>query len=288
MDKATDYIIIGIKLRKEDMEYASSLLFHLPFTGIAEFEDHITVTFNLDDWNSDLRDEISTILKRRIPYAYIFKEENLKERNWNEKWEKNLKPIQVTDQLVITPEHSKDLLKSKFQILIHPKMTFGTGMHPSTRLCCRLMEDSITRGSFWIDAGTGTGVLSIYAKMLGAGEVLAFDNNIWSVENAVENILLNNMKNDIEIIEADLTSIVLPQCDGIIANIFTNLIISSLPRFFHSLKSTNGILICAGILDSDKEIIIAEASQYGFRFVEYISEMTETGDIWTGIKFMAG
>jgi ribosomal protein L11 methyltransferase len=158
-------------------------------------------------------------------------------------------------------------------------MSFGTGQHETTRLVSRLMEKYVQPNQFWIDAGTGTGVLAILAVKLGAKSCYAFDNDIWSVENTLENIALNNVEDKIEVEQVEIDNIELPRADGIVANLFANLIIKNAPKFAKALPSSAPLLV-SGILVYDKDEVISAAENAGFRFAEIIQEAE-----WVAIAF---
>jgi len=264
---------------EEDYDLLYAIFYGLPFSGIEEKLDELIATFPLEYW-IEKGTHIKTILEESGIKAEITKEEILEDKNWNEEWEKQVPAINVNDRIGIAPEWKLSELKNEIKIAINPKMSFGTGEHSSTRLMCILTEQVIKRDSYWIDAGTGTGVLAILAVKLGARRVLAFDNNYWSIDNAVENIKLNNVQFQIELIEADIDSFDFPDCDGIMANLFFNLLIPSFPKFYNGLKHKKGDLLVSGIMIYDKDEIIKAATDAGFEITNSITE-----DEWIAIHF---
>jgi ribosomal protein L11 methyltransferase len=275
------FINIHIKILEEDYDLLYAIFFGLPFSGIEERLDEVIATFPLDYWNSDESLIKSAIVSSGLK-ADIVKEEIIEDKNWNEEWEKNVPSIKVNDRIGIAPEWKLNELDTSIKIAINPKMSFGTGEHCSTRLICILAEKIIHKDSFWIDAGTGTGVLAILAIKLGAGRVLAFDNNYWSIDNASENLNINKVITKIELIEADIDSFEFPDCDGIMANLFFNLLMPSFPKFYNGLKNNKGDLLVSGILIYNKDEIIKSATDAGFELVKFITE-----DEWIAIHFKA-
>jgi len=142
------------------------------------------------------------------------------------------------------------------------------------------MESIIQPGSYWIDAGTGTGVLAILAVFLGADKVLAFDNNSWSLENAEENIISNKCNDKVELLNSDVTRIELPEANGIAANLYPHLLIPSLPKFYQSLFENEGDLVVSGILVYDAQTVIMKAKEAGFRHILTLFE-----DEWVAVHF---
>jgi ribosomal protein L11 methyltransferase len=158
-------------------------------------------------------------------------------------------------------------------------MSFGTGQHETTRLVSKLMEKYVQPNQFWIDAGTGTGVLAIIAVKLGAQSCYAFDNNSWSAENAIENVELNKVQDKIRIEEVEIDEVILPTADGIVANLYANLIIANVHKFADALKIGAPLLV-SGILVYDKDEVISAAQNAGFKLLEFIQEAD-----WVAIAF---
>ena len=266
------YVNVKIEVFEEYYDLVYAILYELPFSGIEEKYDELIVSFDLNDWNDEVRHTLKTKLDAYSTGAKIINEDVITERNWNEEWEKSVDPVITGENIGITPEWRKDEIDTPVKIIINPKMSFGTGHHATTRLMCRLMENLVKEGSFWIDAGTGTGILAILAKKLGAGRVLAFDNNDWSVNNSIENIKSNDMEGKIEIDKFDIDDEILPESDGIAANLNKNIVIRSLPKFRKSLAGSNGDLVISGILIYDSDDIISATEKQEFRLVNSLRE----------------
>lgn len=280
MSVSKNYINIYVKIYEEFYEILGSFLSDLPIAGIEEKLDELIICVPAKDFSNKLLEKIEKIINTISPDAEIIKTEKLEDRNWNEEWEKSIVPILIDDEIAITPSWHADSINQKLKILIDPKMSFGTGHHATTRLVCKLMKNLIKPDSFWIDAGTGTGVLAILAVKLGAKHVFAFDNNEWSVENSLENIKLNNVLDKIEITKADIFSMKLPECDGIVANMYTHILTRTFPLFFNSLKKSSGDLIVSGVLVYDKEELLKSASDAGFQNIAILQE-----DEWIAVHF---
>lgn len=276
-----EFINIHIKLQEEDFDLLYGVFFGLPFSGIEEKLDEVVATFTLEFWSENKVQLIELIEKSGIN-AKIIKEETIEDRNWNEEWEKKVPAIKVNERIGIAPEWKVPELNTDIKIAINPKMSFGTGEHSSTRLMCILSEKIVKQDSFWIDVGTGTGVLAILAVKLGAKSVLAFDNNYWAIENAVENIKLNKVESKVKIQESDIESFEFPDCDGIMANLFLNLLLPSFKKLYTGLKAKKGDLLVSGILIYNKDEIIKAATNAGFELVNSITE-----DEWLAVHFRA-
>lgn len=275
-----EFINIHISLEEEKFDLFYAYAQFLPFSGIEEDLDKLIITFPNKDWTNGTEQALVEILKKIDPNAHIFNKEKIADKNWNEEWEKNTKPVIVNSRIAITPEWRKQDIDTEIQIIINPKMSFGTGEHATTRLCCRLIEQSVSSESSWIDAGTGTGVLAILAIKLGAKSVFAFDNNEWSLENAKENILLNNCESQIELQALNIEEATLPDVDGIIANLFLNLLLPSFGLFYKALKKKKGDLICSGVLKYDRDLLVEAAIKAGFKIENELIE-----EEWIALHF---
>lgn len=181
---------------------------------------------------------------------------HLQERNWNEEWEKNFQPVQVEGFCAIRAHFHAPIPGVTHELVITPKMSFGTGHHATTYMMLQAMKDLDFQGRRVLDFGTGSGVLAILAERLGAGQVLAIDNDDWSIDNASENVAANHC-----------TRITVRKSDGIpaaetfhiiLANINKHVIVSQLAVMGQQLAS-GGVILLSGLLTNDVEDIESEA-----------------------------
>ncbi len=175
------------------------------------------------------------------------------ETNWNADWESSFQPVVVDDFVAIRADFHAAVQHVQHEIVITPKMSFGTGHHATTFLVLEAMQQFDWVGKEVLDFGTGTGVLAILAEKLGAANILAIDNNQWSIENAIENCTANLCTN-IQIIDAEK----IPEgitFDGILANINKHVLIEHCDAICKALKNT-GILLLSGLLLADEEDIV--------------------------------
>ena len=172
--------------------------------------------------------------------------------NWNEEWEKNFEPINIDDKVLIRAEFHESV-PGMHEIIIQPKMSFGTGHHPTTHLMIQQMMDIDFKDKKVLDMGCGTSVLAIYAKQIGAGETKAIDIDEWSVENSKENAVRNNVELDIELGTAD--NLGKENYDVILANINRNILISDIPTYV-SVLNNGGKLLLSGLCFFDVDDIL--------------------------------
>ncbi|HEX5154178.1 MAG TPA: 50S ribosomal protein L11 methyltransferase [Parafilimonas sp.] len=246
---------------------------------------------------SDLRyegfEEEQNILKAFIPKS-LFNEEQLKElaqqfqlkyavaelpdTNWNKVWESNFQPVIVENFCAVRAGFHESIKDVKYEIIITPKMSFGTGHHATTYMMLQQMQEINFHDKHVIDFGTGTGVLAILADKLGAATVIAIDNDNRSIENAAENFKNNNAQNiDLELADQPITNGV---CDIILANITRNVIQENFP-LFNKYLADKGNLLLSGLLSDDEEAIIPFASTYNFVLNKQLQR-----DNWISLKLI--
>lgn len=275
------YITIELAIPEEYFDPAIGILSYYPICGIEEKYDLLAVTFKANDFNDTIKNNIINDLQRIYPDAKIINQITIPEKNWNEEWEKTIKPVIISEKLGIAPSWKIDELATELKIIINPKMSFGTGSHESTRLVCKLMLEMDFKDQLWIDAGTGTGILAILASKLGAKKVIAIDNNPWAIENTIENVKLNQCEHFVEVVDTDLQNFKIPESDGILANLNYNVIYSQLPHFYSALERNQGTLLCSGLLITSKDDIIKRAMDLGFHIDKILSE-----NEWIALKMI--
>lgn len=191
--------------------------------------------------------------------------EMIADRNWNEEWEKNFDPVVIGSFCAIRAHFHAPISTVQHDIVITPKMSFGTGHHATTSLMIGAMEHVNMVGKTVLDFGTGTGVLAILAEQLGAGKIIAIDNDDWSIENAAENIAVNSCAH-ISLYKADTLTLT-GLFDVILANINRHVLLANMPIFKQHL-TPGGVLLMSGLLFGDREIIELEANKYGLQLVK--------------------
>src|SRR5574338_1440397 len=248
----------------------SSILWELEITGINEDVNCLRV-YAYPESNLN-HDKISLQLKKLQHEGLIrnfnVEESIFEERNWNEEWEKSLNVIRVTEKIIIRPSFREYTAKDgEIIITIDPKMSFGTGEHQTTKLIIQMLEKYNLTGMKILDAGTGTGILSVAAVKLGAERVIGFDIDEWCYENALENCTINNCSGQVEIRIGDINIVPESDFDMILANIQKNILLELSGAFINKLRS-KGLLLLSGLLQEDEEDIIKDYSSKGFRHLE--------------------
>jgi ribosomal protein L11 methyltransferase len=208
----------------------------------------------------------------------VYETTSIAAQNWNALWEANFQPVFVGDFCTIRAHFHDIEVATPYEIVITPKMSFGTGHHSTTQLVMMLMRELDFSGKSVLDFGSGTGVLAIFAEMLGATNILAIDNDEWSVENGAENVERNRSKH-ITVQQASLENIALAKADIILANINRHILLQHMERL-SSMLVPGGRIIMSGILQEDEQIIVNAAAAVGLIKLKGDSQLN-----WTALLF---
>jgi ribosomal protein L11 methyltransferase len=227
-------------------------------------------------WNDEMRAEVTEALGRcaasRGKPPPDVTASAVEEKNWNEAWEATIRPIRVTDRIVIAPTwHPHTPRPGDIVLTIDPKMSFGTGYHETTRLMLHLMEKHIRPNDSVLDVGTGTGVLAIAALKLGAAHAIGVDNDEWSFANAKENRSLNGVDALFAPRLGELEQVPERGFGLVVANIQKNVIEGMLPGLTER-AAPGGRLLFSGLLIADRNAMLASFAAAGLTLLE---EMTE-------------
>ncbi|MBO9205288.1 MULTISPECIES: 50S ribosomal protein L11 methyltransferase [Niastella] len=255
-----NYIHIKFQpVTKEQQEILVAQLSELGFEGFEEGFNYISGYIPEDKYDEtaiyNLVAESGTVISKEV----------IAPRNWNAEWEQNFQPVIIGDFCGIRAHFHEPLQNVQHEIIITPKMSFGTGHHATTHLMIESMQQLSFPGKNVLDFGTGTGVLAILAERLGAASVTAIDNDEWSINNAAENIALNNCSN-IALSQAD--SLQMPVTfDIILANINKHVLIANMAGIKQHLI-LGGVLVMSGLLIGDKPDIEKSAGNNGLSVVD--------------------
>jgi ribosomal protein L11 methyltransferase len=214
-------------------------------------------------FNQDALEEI--ISRYQFLGEISFEQNRIEKQNWNEVWEKNYDPIRISDKVFIRASFHDSEPGYQMEIVINPKMSFGTGHHETTSLMSEALFLLDLKDKSVLDAGTGTGILAFIAKKLGATEVKGFDIDEWSVENSIENAALNNC-DDIEFTQATVREHPVIEYDVLLANINRNILLDEMAEYALRLKS-GGFLLLSGFYTQDIVSLNKSASKYGFELL---------------------
>ena len=239
-------------------------LIEIGFDSFTEEYDGILGYIQKDLFKEGELKDIYLLQNEEIEISYTYEE--MPNINWNEEWEKNFSPINVEDKVLIRAEfHESD--PNMHEIVIQPKMSFGTGHHPTTHLMIQQMLDMDLANKKVLDMGCGTSVLAIFAKQKGAGRTVAIDIDEWSVENSKENAVRNNVELDIELGTAD--NLGKEKFEIILANINRNILISDIPTYVSVLED-GGKLLLSGLCFFDVDDILEVCTEQNLKLEKKI------------------
>lgn len=245
------------------------------FESFVENENGVTAYIQKEDWHPTILDAIFVLNSNEFLIQYTKNE--VPQTNWNAEWEKNFKPIQVDDLVSIrAPFHENPHLK--YDIVIVPKMSFGTGHHETTHMMVQHLLALDLENKQVLDMGCGTGILAIFAEMKGANPIDAIDIDAWCYENSLENIARNNCSH-ISVFEGDSALLVHKNYDVIIANINRNILLKDMKTYANCLNE-KGVLLLSGFYQEDISIIDAEVSKYNLKLQTFIERNN-----WVALKY---
>jgi ribosomal protein L11 methyltransferase len=218
------------------------------------------------------------IKKYEVLGPISFQVNTIEKQNWNAVWESNYDPIRISNQLFIRANFHESEPGYAMEIVINPKMSFGTGHHETTFLMTQALFEIELQAKSVLDAGTGTGILAIVASKLGATDVKGFDIDPWSIENAIENATLNQCE-EIIFVEGTIVNESLKKYDVLLANINRNILLAEMQEYSDRILS-GGILLLSGFYTEDVPMIVTSALENGLVFMSQLEK-----NRWTCLKF---
>lgn len=257
---------------------AEILMAELAEVGFDSFEDTptgIKAYIPKDSWNEHILQDIYLLSNPEFTISYQITE--IEQVNWNEEWEKNFSPI-VVENLCTVRANFHPVPNTRYDIVITPKMSFGTGHHETTYMMLQQLLPLSLEGAKVLDMGCGTGILAIMAALRGARDITAIDIDPWCVENATENVQQNNCS-FITIKEGDVSLIAGEQYNLILANINRNILLSDIPAYTQALLP-QGLLLVSGFYEEDLPAIKEKCQKVGLTYLSHIER-----NRWVSAKF---
>lgn len=277
----SDYYKIRFNLTPYNSDAADLLaafLADIGFESFVETESGVDAYVQIPMFDTDTLEE--TLRDFPFDVEIGWEKEFIEQKDWNEEWEKKyFQPLLLGDgRCVVHSTFHTDYSPAPYEIIIDPKMAFGTGHHATTTMMANHLFKLDLKGKKVLDMGTGTGILAILASKLGAGEVTGIEIDPVAYENAVENASLNDAK--IHLILGDSRKLEnLNGVDVFLANINRNIILADLDRYVETLRD-GGIILLSGFYKEDVAILEKALNSFGIR----VNEVTELGDNWASIK----
>ncbi|RCS28044.1 50S ribosomal protein L11 methyltransferase [Polaribacter sp. WD7] len=248
---------------------------NIGFESFVETDGGVTAYIQKEDWSEHILESIFIIQSEEFTINHSVKE--VAQTNWNAEWEKNFSPIQVDDLVSIrAPFHQNPNLK--YDIVIEPKMSFGTGHHETTHMMVQHLLHLELTDKKVLDMGCGTGILAIFSELKGAKPIDAIDIDNWCYLNSLENVARNNCKH-ISVYEGDSSLLNQKKYDVIIANINRNILLMDMEIYTNCLHN-NGVLLLSGFYKEDIPIIDKEVSKFNLKLESHIKRNN-----WVALKY---
>jgi ribosomal protein L11 methyltransferase len=255
-----DYIQVTIAVPQgEKAEMIVALLAEIGYEGFEEAEEDLKAF--IPGYSFDEAALQQLLVERQLGYTL----QSIEQQNWNALWESGFEPVLVEDFAAIRASFHAPCTHVKYEIIITPKMSFGTGHHATTYMMVQQMGKIDFANKSVLDFGTGTGVLAILAEKMGATAILAIDNDDWSITNTIENLEANGCQ--LTIAEKGEAVPSEGKFDVVLANINLNVITASLPAIVNICKSTTTILL-SGFLEADIIVLIPLLEAHLFQKIE--------------------
>ncbi len=271
-----NYTRYRIKAEPQIVEILLAFLNELPFDSFEETDEGLGAYLASSAGMIEVEENLK---KLQTSYNFEFSVEDIPNRNWNAEWEASFQPVKVGKFCGVRADFHPPMPNVKYDLVINPKMAFGTGHHETTYMMIQMMQGLSFKGAKVLDYGCGTGILAILAAKLGASVVDAVDIEAEAYQNTLENAQINYV-DTIQAIHGTLDNILDAEYDVILANINRNVIIESFPAMHQKLRR-NGVLLISGILQKDIEMLREHIRAYRFT----LDEKLERGG-WACLKLL--
>lgn len=257
-----DYFKYTIQLKPAQSEIVLAFLSQLPFEAFQEDDGELIAWLPGAEYNEAFKQQFDQLKDR---FELKESKEVIKPQNWNAKWESSHKSISVGEFCQVRADFHEKSPNVTHDIIINPKMAFGTGHHETTYMMMDEMKSLKFDKTSVLDLGCGTGVLAILAAKMGSTDILAIDNDPAAYENTLENLKVNGLEG-IQTLRGTLADTKDSTYDYILANINRSVILASLSTLYKSLKQ-HGLLLVSGILNTDEELLLQTATANNFKQV---------------------
>lgn len=254
-----------------------AVLGEINYDTFEETEDGFKAYIAESDFNEEALKSSLDAYKADFSFSYTVN--HIEQQNWNKVWESNFEPIEIKDQVYVRATFHQPKPNFKHEIVIDPKMSFGTGHHQTTAMIMEYLLETDVVGKTVLDMGCGTAILAILAGKMGAKSLMAIDYDPICYESALENATLNHIDN-MAALCGSKEAIPNEQYDIILANINRNILLDQIERYSKALVSGGSIFFSGFYEEPDLQMITEEAARYGFNYVSHKKK-----DLWVAAKF---
>ncbi|WP_282035988.1 50S ribosomal protein L11 methyltransferase [Saccharicrinis aurantiacus] len=249
------------------------------YDSFQETESGLDAYIPTEDFNTEDLETLHLLNDKNYQTSYT--SEPLEDQNWNETWEKNyFQPIEIDDRCVVRSPFHTNVKEVEYNVLIDPKMAFGTGHHETTGLMIKHILEMDFTGKSVLDMGCGTAILGILCAMRNAKSVFGIDIEEWAYHNSKENIKLNHIDN-MDVAQGDAALLLGKQYDIVLANINRNILLEDIKKY-RACLNTGGILLLSGFYNSDIDVIDAECSSNKLKKIT-----AKEDNKWVALSYMA-
>jgi len=257
---------LKLTIETEDISINDILVARLAdyeFNGFSEEDENLVAFINEGAYTNELEADLKALTAK---YNLNIKRAILEDQNWNAKWESDYEPVLVDDFCAVRATFHESIKTVEHEIIVTPKMSFGTGHHATTYMMMKQMQGLDFDEKTVFDYGCGTGVLAILGQKLGAKESDAIDIDVWAYENTVENVEINGCTNQITVYCGEIEAAPSKEYDVVLANINRNVILNTMDKMAVRLKK-GGHLLTSGFLEADVDLVLEAAAKHGLKLV---------------------
>jgi ribosomal protein L11 methyltransferase len=260
-----EYIEYNFTITPKDTgsEILAAMLADIGFESFIETEKGLLAYIPSAKFSAEDVEKIGILQNKEYSIKYDYK--NILDKNWNEEWERSYNSVTVAGKCCVRAPFHPENPSAKYDIIIEPKMSFGTAHHETTSLMIEQILHLELEGKSVLDMGCGTSVLAVLAAKMGAASVTAIDIDEWAFNNSVENVTRNQVDKIVKVLMGD-TELITETYDVIFANINRNILMHDIPKYIDNL-SKSGILLLSGFYEADIPVVSDRAETNGMKFL---------------------
>ncbi|MGD9994191.1 MAG: 50S ribosomal protein L11 methyltransferase [Salinivirgaceae bacterium] len=272
-----EFVFVFKPLDNQGREIIAAVLSQMGFDSFSDTKEGINAYIPSEQFDLDAMNELLEPLKSTFE-SLQFTTYTIPAQNWNAAWEKNFEPIIIDNTCRIRAPFHESSGNYTYDLIIEPKMSFGTGHHATTALMVKLMLEIDFSGKNVLDMGCGTGILGILASRKNASAVLGIDVDQWSFENTVENAQLNKVAN-LQAVKGDASILRGKSFDIVLANINRNILLNDMEAYINCLNKGDFLLL-SGFYTNDLPLITEKAAKHGMNYLKHLEQ-----DNWVAVQF---